>query len=164
MVTNDFYLCVQNSAWGNSGGQGPPAIDDIRLSLRDSDPIENELINNYDFDLAEICQAIVRPVLEWNETPPPMLRYMFNSCTFPFRGLWLTGIHLYLFQIAEEHYRRNHLPYSAGGLNVDDKNRHPLYNQAWKERSQEWKKGIMAQKITLNVNQGWVSIGSQYPC
>ena len=163
MQSNECYLFVENSAWGQQDHKGPPMTDEIRLGLRDSDPIENELLGAYDYDLAEHCYACTRAVLDWNEQPPILTNYTYDSRNFPFRDIWINGIQLYLFQLAEEHYRRNALPYSAGGVNLDDKNRHTLYNQAWKERQAEWHRMIQHQKITCNINQGFRTIGSNYP-
>ena len=161
LESNDFYLYVENSAWGQPSNM--PQLDDIRLSLRDSDPAENELINNWDFDLAEICHAAVRSVLDWNETPPDLANARFNTLSFPFKHIWLYGIHTYLFFVAEEHYRRNHLPYSAGGVNIDDKNRHQLYGQAAMMRQKDWNHMLLRQKVSMNMNRGFRTISSGYP-
>ena len=164
LLTNECYLFVENSAWGDSSQFGPPSISEVRISLRDNDPIENELIVNYDFDLSELCACAVRAVMDWNEQRPQLLLYDYDSRTFPMRNLWLQGTQLYLFMLAEEHYRRNHLPYSAGGISLDDKNRHQLYSAAWKERQQLWLANIRMQKISMNIQGGWRYIGSRYPC
>jgi len=163
MRTNQFYLFNEYSAWADDRRSGPPALDYIRLSTRDNDPVENELINNHDADLAEICAAAVRAVEFWNDTPPILSGYTYCTITFPFREIWLTGIQLFLFQMLEEHYRRNALQYSAGGVSTDDKNRHREYKAAWQERYQSYRNMIMHQKARLNMSAGFGSFLSGYP-
>jgi hypothetical protein len=161
--SNDCFVFVENSAWGQQTHKGPPMLSEARMSLRDSDPAENELLGTCDFDLAENCYACTRSVLDWNEQPPMLVNAQFDSRNFPYRDIWLYGIQLYLFEMAAEHYRRNALPYSAGGVNLDDKNKHALYLQACADRRAEWRRMTQHQKIAININQGFRSILSGYP-
>lgn len=153
------YLFYEFSTWGDTTQPfGPPTLNDIRLSLRDSDIYENLLIDTHDFDIAEICHAAGRSVMFWNESLPIMSGLSYTTKTFPFREIWLKGIHFYLFQIAEEHYRRNKLKMSAGGTSLDDKNRDKEYKIAWQERYQEFQKMVQAQKVRLNMSRAWRTI------
>jgi hypothetical protein len=161
--SNTVFLYNEFSAWASTTRHGPPALDDIRLSLRDSDPIENELISNHDTDLAEICASAVRAVEFWNDTPPIVGRMSYSTINFPFREIWLTGIQLFLFQMLEEHYRRNVFPYSAGGVTTDDKNRHKEYNAAWTTRMQQYRSMVMHQKARINLAGAFGSFLAGYP-
>jgi hypothetical protein len=156
------YLYVERSGW-NSGGcaLGPPLVDTVRLLLRDSDIYENMLIDDHDFPLAELSMAAVRAVQFWNQQPPIMARAVFTTMNFPFEQTWLEGIQLYLFQLAEEHYRRNKLQYGAGGTSTNDKNRDAEYKKAWQERYQEFTRLVRHQKAQINVNGGWGSLRSR---
>ena len=111
IFSNECYVYNERSAW-STGSSGMPALDELRLSLRDNDPAENELINNFDFGLPELCYAITRTIRYWNDQPPPV------GSTSTIGGIshetWLLGTQLFLFEMAEEHYRRNRLPYQAG--------------------------------------------------
>jgi len=165
LFTNEVFLLVEHSAWHNPQTHpqtGPPIVGDVRLSLRDGDPMLNELIDTYDFDLAEIVYCAIRCVQFWNEQPPQMRIARYSTKNFPFREIWLKGIHLYLFELAEEHYRRNRLPYQAGGVNTDDKAKAREYNQAWKERHASFRQMVMHQKAQINASQCWMSFGSGY--
>jgi len=165
LFTNELFFLVEHSSWHNPQThpqKGPPVVGDIRLSLRDGDPEMNELIDTYDFDLAEICWCAVRVIQFWNDQPPLIRIARFSTKNFPFREIWLKGIHLFLFELAEEHYRRNRLPYSAGGVNTDDKARAREYNQAWKERHASFRQMVMHQKAQINASQCWSSLGSGY--
>ncbi|MEM2003816.1 MAG: hypothetical protein QXQ37_04100 [Nitrososphaerota archaeon] len=147
-VSNSFYVYNEPSNWTTKNYTLIP-ISEIRLSIRDSDAIENELINNFEYDVAEISYAATRTVQFWNEIPPSV--YFFDTSTFPFRNLWLTGIQLFLFEIIEEHYRRNYFPHSSGGLAVDDKNKFRIYHEAWAARLQLFRNDVMRQKIRINA-------------
>lgn len=148
-AVNSFYVYVEPTNW-TAVERTLPRVDEIRISLRDSSHIENELISNYEFDLAEIAYAAARTVQYWNEIPPPVSFYTTRN--FPFKNLWLTGIQLFLFESLEEHYRRNHLQYSAGGLTVDDKNKFHLYRAAWQDRFQRFLRDMQLQKVRINTS------------
>jgi hypothetical protein len=163
LFTDEAYIYVEHSAWTTTPGtKGPPTIDDVRLSLRDSSPFENELIDDYDFDIAEIASAAIRAVQFWNEQPPPVPNAVFSTHSFPFREIWLQGIQLFLFQAAEEHYRRNHFKHSAGGVVTDDKNRHNEYNSAWKERMATFRNLVIHNKARINASNAYGSFGASY--
>ena len=98
----------------------------------------------------------------WNDQPPPVRGALFTTKTFPFRDIWLTGIHYYLFRLAEEHYRRNVLRHVSGGTTIDDKNRSSDYGEAWKNRFTEFRRMVMHRKAQLNVNGGYSSHLSGY--
>lgn len=162
IFTNVIFLYNETSGWGSVGRPGPPAIDDIRLSLRDNDPYDNLLLDNFDFDLAELCHAVLRTVQFWNDQPPPVASAMATTKTFPFRDIWLEGIQYYLFRVAEEHYRRNVLKHVAGGTQIDDKNRWREYRQAWNDRFAEFRRMVMHRKAQLNAQGGFSSLRSGY--
>jgi len=145
---NSLYIYNEPTHWTTDVYTLPP-MSDIRLSLRDSDFIENELIDNYDYDVAEISYATARTVKYWNELPPPVAFY--TTSKFPFRNIWFTGIQLFLFEMIEEHYRRNYFPYSLGGMSIDDKNKFQIYNAAFQDRFKRFRADVMAQKIRINT-------------
>jgi hypothetical protein len=164
--SNECYVYVLHSAWhlpGNRVHRGPPTIDDIRLSLRDSDPIENELLTNVDFGLGELSFAATRAVQYWNDQPPYIATAHYSTKTFPFREIWLTGIHLFLFQLAEESYRRNAFQVSAGGTVTDDKDKYKQYNQVYRERMAQFKELVLWQKAQINLGRAYGSTNAGYP-
>ncbi len=163
LQVDNCYLFINNSAWGSTTTLGPPTKDEIRMSMRDSDPVENELLGNLDFDLAEHCLACVQAVQFWNEQPPVLYYHIYDTRSFPFKGIWLLGIQSYLYRYAEEHYRRNQLPYSAGGTGVDDKNKLQQYLQAAERRYSEFVQAVVRQKVRLNLEGGSASLLSGYP-
>lgn len=158
-ANNALYVYNEPSHWTDKT-YTLLSLDDIRLSLRDSDIIENELIANYDYDVAEISYAVTRAVQFWNETPPNV--GFFTTSDFPFRNIWLTGIQLFLYEMIEEHYRRNYLPHSLGGATIDDKNKFQLYRAAWTDRFNRFKSDIVRQKVRMNAEMGSGTAGGLY--
>ena len=148
---NQFYLVVNRGVTGLRLEQnGPPSIAEIRLHLRDSDPGENELLETVQFDIAEIALAIERPVLYWNETPPP-INQRYTTDTYPFRYHWLEAIVGQLYMMAAHWYRRNHVPYQAGGVSVDDLDKSKEYEQIGQMRWQTYREWVLQKKVQLNA-------------
>jgi len=141
-----FGISSSASQWN----LGPPTVSEIRLSLRDNSPDDNLLLDNVELDAAEITQAVLRPIQFWNETPPP-LRPLMTTKTFPYRELWLKGIQAYLLQIAAANYRRNHLPYNAGGVSVDDKNKARAYEEYANLTMKDFRDMVQAKKVEINI-------------
>jgi len=162
IYTDTLYVFVESSGWdiSDASHKGPPSMDDLRLSIRDNDFFENELIENYGFGTVELCHAAIRAVRFWNDQPPPIAR--FSTTSFPFREIWMIGIQLFIFDMAEEWYRRNHFKQSAGGVTIDDMNRHREYKEAWKERFQRFKQLVMHRKASINMSRGYGSFTSGY--
>jgi hypothetical protein len=163
IFSNELYTYVTHSAWATGTRRGPPSIDDFRLSLRDSDPISNELINNHDYGLVEIAYAATRVVTFWNSKPPILAAANYSTFSFPDRELWLVGGHLFLFELIEEHYRRNFLAHRAGNVTTDDKNRHREYNTAWTNRFQRFTEQVTHQKVAINYAGAYGTMRSTYP-
>jgi hypothetical protein len=161
--SNIFYLAITTSlSFSNrSYAAGPPTIAEIRLHLRDSSADESYLMDNLAFDDAEIALAIIRPVQQFNETPPE-LDPRFTTSDFPYRYYWLEGICAQLFTMAAEFYRRNNLSYSAGGIQVDDMNKAKDYMQIADYKRQIWTEFIKRKKIEMNLANCFGNMDSPY--
>lgn len=140
---------------------GPPSIEEIRLALRDNSAADNLLLDDLEFDAAEISQAVLRPIQFWNEIPPP-IRPMQTTKTFPFKEMWMLGIQSYLLELAAHHYRRNQLSYSAGGVSVDDKNKEQYYARTAEHMRQRFEEMVRAKKIEINISSFSGSVSSAY--
>jgi hypothetical protein len=143
-----------------SGMLGPPTIAEIRLNLRDQPEI-NRLIDEYEFDVADICEAAVKSVMYFNMSQPPIMT-QFSTTNFPWRYQWLDGICAHLYEIASGFYRRNHLKHQTAGLAVDDINREQEYLQAWKIRFERWSTWVKTKRVQLNMEEGFGALGSSY--
>lgn len=161
IFSNSFMVIIGRGNWSMTGQVGgPPSIAEVRLHLRDSGPEESTLLDNVAFDDAEIGLAIVRPVQQWNETPPPIQTY--TTDTFPFRFHWLEAICGNLFLMVAEQQRRNNLEYSAAGVTINDNNREPNYERAAAGRLAVWNKWLKDKKVSMNLMQGFAEVGSPY--
>jgi hypothetical protein len=163
VFSNRFYLIIENSQFA-AGGQsnlGPLTVAELRLSLRDVDRGGNLWLASFEWDLSEIAFCITRPIGEFNEAPPPLTQ-QYNTTTFPFKWNWLKASQGYLLQIAALWYMRVHLPYQAGGLSIDDKNKADVYWRTSQQLLQEWKQWVQFKKVQMNAEGAYMSMGSSY--
>lgn len=140
---------------------GPPTLNEIRLHIRDT-ALENDLLQEVEFDDDEIVAAMLRPVQYWNETPPMLRRYQFNCTTFPWRMHWLNGIVAQLLRTAAHFYMRNKLKVSHGGVSGDDRDRNKEYMQMSTFYWGEYTEFAHRKKVELNAGQCFGSITSGY--
>ncbi len=160
VFSNQFYYVVTrglNSTWASSC---PPSIAEIRLHLRDSGAKDNPLLDNVQFDLAEIALAIERPVLYWNESLPPTRSY--TTTTFPYRYNWLEAIVGELYRTAAHFYRRNNMAVQGGGIGVNDLNKAAEYEQIADKKWGEYKIWALKLKVSANARAMIGSYGSGY--
>lgn len=164
VFSNKIYVIIGRNLWNNRmnchAPVGPPSISEIRLHLRDTEASESYLLDNVAFGDEEIALAIYMPVQYWNEIPPPIGTH--TTATFPYRYHWLMAIAGYLFLTVAEQQRRNNLAYSAGGVQINDQNREPNYEQAAKTRLDEWKDFVKRKKAEINLSNAFGTVGSTY--
>lgn len=153
-------LSVEGSMWGNlTQRTQPPTLNDIRLHLRDTH-VENELLADVEFDAQEILGAIVRPIRQWNETPPPVACYTCK--TFPYRYHWMQAVVGELLRTSAHHYMRNNLKMNHGGLTGNFKDKYQEYLAVATQYTTEWKTFINEKKIEINISGAFGSITSSY--
>lgn len=153
-------ISVEQGMFGDTTQRGgPPSIQDIRMHLRDSQ-IENDLLQDFEFDDAEIISAIGRPIQQWNESPPPIA--FFTCQNFPYRYHWLNAICGELLRTAAHHYVRNKMMATAGGLADDEKNRDNDYLKIAEFYLQEWRHFLATKKVELNITRSYLTMGSDY--
>lgn len=132
--------------------------DDVRVFLRDS-PKDNRLTDEYELSGEQIDLARKLTIADFNESAP-FTGYTVEN--FPFEKALLLGICCHLYEGLASGQLRNQLPYSTGGVAIDDSNKGPIYlDQASKYRSlYELKKREAKQHMNLEV--GWASVRSDY--
>lgn len=168
LFSNTVYLFVERGLFTTSGTTNPslsgvvgaPTSQEIRIALRDN-PNLNRLIDEFEFDIAEICDAIVRTTLYFNSAPP-IAGQLFDTRTFPWRYQWMDGIAAHLYEYAATYYRRNALKHQTGGVNVDDLNKEREYLQAWKLRQDKWTSWVQMKKVETNMSEGFGTLHSPY--
>lgn len=160
LFADNGLLSVERGLWGDTQKlNGPPTLGEIRIHLRDTG-VENTLLDDVEFDTDEILHAVMRPVQQWNETPPPLSP--FTCRNFPFRYHWLNATVAELMRTAAHHYVRNKMQASHGGLQVDDKNKDKAYLQYAELYAQEWREFILRKKVEINARAAYGTVGSFY--
>lgn len=162
LISNTLSFTVERGLFGRAENpyMGPPTLAEVRLHLRDF-PETNLLLDDYEFDGAEVALASERCVMFFNESMPPISR-KFDTWNFPYRYHWLEGVCYYLFTIAANWHRRNRLPYQAGGVSVDDTSKEKEYLQAAAMHERNWKEWAARQKVSLNMEEGFDTFNSDY--
>lgn len=163
VFSNHFYIWINRGLFGNPKypNAGPPSLDNIRLYIRDNAPEENLLLDDFEFDLAEVCQATELGVRYWNETQPP-INVFYSTITYCARERWLQFIAGQLLIMASFRFRRNHLPYQAGGLAVDDQNKFGIYEQTGLRLVADYREWVKQKKTEINCMMAISSHGSSY--
>jgi len=153
-----FYLEIMPSLDQINAGSGPLTIYEVRISLRDTDPKLNHLIDAYDFQDHEIAFMIRKALDIWNETPPHTVAF-YTINNFPFRHHWIEVTAGQLMIMAADWLRRNDLDYSAAGLTVQDTAKWPYYSKEGQRRITEFKAWAVQTKLTLNIEGGFSTLG-----
>lgn len=165
VLVDRFVVWVEKSLWSdnldaNLTPGGPPTLQEIRTLLMDRDPADNSLLDRVEFSTDQVVTAICQPVRLFNEMPPPVAIY--DTRTFPFQAAWRDAIVGHLLVMAAHNYRRNHLPYSAGGVSVDDKNKEGPYLSMGLRLLDEYKTFVINKKVEINAHRFVGGIGSPF--
>lgn len=158
-ATVPFLYEIMASAY-DWNANGPLGMYEIRLIMRDVCPEGNEMIDAVDFEDHEIAYMLRRPIDQWNELPPPVGRY--SPATFPYRYHWGQAVCGELLTMKAQLLLRNHLPYSAGGITVDDTGRWKDCLSVGDKLKAEWLEFARKKKVELNIQGGFARIGG-YP-
>lgn len=153
----DIYFYVEKDLNSSHRANVPITIPEVRMLLMDRCPADNSLLDDFEFSDAQIVFAIRRPVDEWNETLPQIEGYQFTPATFPYRYHWLNATASELLRMASRNLIRNKLDYNAGGLNVNDKSRGPIYAQLCEQMHTEWMQWMRHEKARINAENCYIS-------
>jgi hypothetical protein len=156
-----YWLAVEPSLDADpSVASDVPSLPEVRMMLRDVCREQNLLLNDFEFKDSEILYALRWPIDQFNSWAQPKTTYTTKS--FPWRFPWLRATCGYLLEMKAHGYIRDHLPYSAGGISVSDKQKWNEYMQLANRLLAEWKEFMVNQKIELNVNSAFGSLRSPY--
>lgn len=155
-----FYI-VNPSVTHDAADRGLTlSIAEIRMTLRDTDPEGNFLLEQLDFTRSEIALCIRRCIDYWNEVLPPIGSY--KPTNFPWRYHLSKGVAALLHQMAANHKMRNDLPYSAGGVTIKDTVKFQQYLEFYKLYWSEWISWVKDKKIQINISGGFATLTSGY--
>ncbi len=150
----DYYIYLTPTVWveENARGKGPPPYDELKIRLKDSSILENELTHHFQFQLTDICVSAICAIEDYNFTPPVVGALNETTETFP-HDLFIDGISVKLFGLMIEHYRKNSLRYVASGVQIDD-NKLQEYMAAYQEAYQRFKNTANVLKVQMNYMRG----------
>jgi hypothetical protein len=151
---NEIYIYVERSSFGNTP-YGPPNVDTLRVSLGDSDQNESELLSTNMYSTTDIAASVVRAIQFWNDLPPSSRTFRYSTLNFPHQSLLIEGAQAFLFQAVVEQFRKNRLPYQAGGIALDDQNKIQEYHTASIQMLQSFREQAINLKAQMNVNRGF---------
>lgn len=137
----------------------PITIAEVRFALRDH-PEANTLLNDVEFSDNEIAHCITKPIDKWNSMLPDVGQYDVHN--FPWRYPHLNATIGELMRIGAFHYFRNQLPYSSGGLSVDDKNKGNVYMQLAQQEEAKFQAFCQERKFEANVMGGFLWLPGPY--
>jgi hypothetical protein len=160
------YLSVEQSLFSKSQRRdraGIISIPEVRLYLRDLDASYNDVLDELEFKDVEIMACIRKPVDIWNELLPfePTLQFPYTK--FPFRANWIRATSGYLLEMASHWYRRNDIPVAAGGVTIQDRNKHMTYEPKSQQLIQEFQVWAKQTKAALSAQMAFGSVQSPWP-
>lgn len=151
-----FYFIVNPDLARTSSG-ATLTIAEIRMTMRDTDPEGNFLLDEIEFKTNEIAMCMRKCIDYWNEVPPPVGCY--KPTNFPYRFFYSRAVMAQLYFIAAQHMMRNDLNYSAGGVTVEDTLRWKSYQAIGDNLWKEWQQWVKDKKYGLNIMGGFVHLG-----
>ena len=139
---------------------GPLTLHEIRLITGDVCADGNRLIDDVEYTDEQIAYMAKRAVDFWNEQPPPIAH--FTPATFPFRYAWSEAVVGELLRSEALRKLRDHLPYNAGGVTVDDTGKWRDYLRIGEEKLAVWRQFVGYKKRAINLGRGFGGL-SGYP-
>lgn len=140
--------------------QGPPSLEDIRMMLLDRAAEDNSLLDAVEFTTEQLLYAMCQPVRYWNETTPVLNSY--DTRTYPFVSAWRDMTVSNLLAAAANNYRRNNLPYSAGGVSINDKDKEGPYLAEAARLQEAYMNFVINKKTEMNHYAMFGNVTSPY--
>lgn len=139
----------------------PLTISEVRMEVRDQCGEQNALFDALKFSDDQVVWAIRKPIDEFNSTGQPETAY--TPATFPgqWRSQWVTSAAGYLMRVASIGDDRDGLTYSAGGVQINDKDVSFVAKMS-QQLIEEWRAWVRSKKVEINADQAWGTQGSDY--
>ena len=134
------------------------SIQEVRELILDR--IENNyLIPGEELSDTQIALAMELTVSDWNATAPTAADTVQN---FPYKHILMFGTLARCFAGQTALRARNEFRYSDGGISVPLEERFQLYQALAGMYDAEYQRAMSKIKISINMDQGWGSISSDY--
>ncbi len=162
VATARGLLYVEPSAvFGPASPCGIPTVDEVRQAVRDF-PASRRLLGDYEFSVADVAGAVRRAIGRFNAVAPRIVAYDTAHWPAAFAVPLLDGVLAELFEVSGAYFRANYLPYSAGGVSVDDTVKEKDYMAAAKLYRDRWERWAVVTKIGINIESAYGSSPSWY--
>jgi hypothetical protein len=163
---NELWVMVDRGMWRSDGNPGIeagiPTTREVRNVMRDH-PGANRLLGEYEFDTAEIAQAVVSAVQAFDtDFPPSGVHVPTTGWPVTWRRPLLDGVMAYLFDVAAIYHRRGLLPYASGGISINDLNKEENYLKAAELLRAKYVKWVKFTRMSISLRGGFASQGSGY--
>lgn len=152
-----FFFIINPSLEADISMNQTLSIAEIRMTIRDTDPEGNFLIDQLEFSQQEISLCIRRCIDYWNEAPPPVAYY--KATNFPWRYHLSLGVVAELYSMALHNKMRNELPATAGGVTYAFDTKWKHYAALSKELQERWQKWVRDTKYGINVMGAMQTLG-----
>lgn len=124
------------------------------------DKVENNyLIPGEELTDTQIIIAMELTLSDWNSTPPTDMATLGN---FPYKHILMAGTLYRCFMGQSALRARNTFQFSDGGISVPLEERFQLYQAMAGMYQNEYQSMMQKVKISINMDQGWGSLGSDY--
>lgn len=134
-------------------------VQKLNMFLRDNEKL-NKLIEGKEHSPAQLRDALIDSLDDWNITPPPLTPVDFS--THPSRRLLIHGAVIELLQSAGILQSRNRLQYNDGGITVSVSDKASDYQSWISLLVNDYERKKRAVKVTKNVELGWGGVSSEY--
>ncbi len=137
-------------------------VASIRQQIRDTHPLCNRVLEEVEFSIPEIHEAINNTIAEYN-SEPPIMGDNFSASSFPYPERLAIGTIARLLRMAAIWYARNDMQIQGQGLSVDDMAKCNTYSKLADQLKQEWLNWVKVEKRARNVNNGWATVRNRWP-
>lgn len=138
------------------------SLQEIQLALLDRDAEDNFLLDEREFGDEQVALAMRMTIDRYNSTTPMDIGAESLE-TFPWRGEFVTGVTAHLLRMKALNMMRNNLNWNTGGgIAVDEKSSYTAYLSLSKELLKEFDDRIAKIKQTINIQEGYGALVSQY--
>lgn len=132
---------------------------ELRIFAMDR-PESNTLIDQVKFSPEDIEQAMINVVDRFNILPPPSSMYKVE--TFPSRALLCLGVWGWLLRGAAVGEAINNLTYSAGGVQINDRDKAEIFTSLGEKFWQEFLETAKGIKMAQSINKVYGTRYSEY--
>lgn len=134
------------------------SITEMRLHMMDAVPSDNLLLDDYEFKDTEILYALNAILDRMTGIGLPSPRLTLSTIPQDLRWAYKQGVNATLLKLAAKRYARNELPYSAGGISVNDQAKANTYMGLSAEPEQEFIDAVLSRKQRQNIMNGFLTL------